>query len=65
LGEALRTMDTTKRNALYANAAEIAVGQMGVIPVYFTVNTWASRKGFVYTARADEISLAQDLHPAP
>jgi len=64
LGQALRTMDDTQRNALYAKAAEIAVGDMGVIPVYFTVNTWASRKGLEYTARADEISLATDLHPA-
>jgi peptide/nickel transport system substrate-binding protein len=39
LGEALRTMNDDKRNALYARAAEIAVGDMGVIPVYFTVNT--------------------------
>lgn len=64
LNEALHTLDDTKRNAFYAKAAEIAVREMGVIPVYFTVNTWASRKGLVYEARADEISLAMDLHPA-
>jgi peptide/nickel transport system substrate-binding protein len=64
LGEALRTMDDDKRNVLYARAAEIAVGDMGVIPVYFTVNTWASRKGLDYDARADEISLAMGLRPA-
>lgn len=63
LGEALRTMDDTKRNALYGRAAEIAVADMGVIPVYFTVNTWASRKGLTYDARADEISLAMGLRP--
>jgi peptide/nickel transport system substrate-binding protein len=64
LGEALRTMDDGKRNALYARAAEIAVADMGVIPVYFTINTWATKKGLVYDARADEITLAMDLHPA-
>lgn len=64
LGQALRTMDDGKRNGLYAQAAEIAVGDMGVIPVYFTVNTWASRKGLVYNARADEVSLAMGLRPA-
>jgi peptide/nickel transport system substrate-binding protein len=64
LGEALRTMDDGKRNALYARAAEIAVGDMGVIPVYFTVNTWATKKGLVYDARADEISLAMGLRAA-
>ena len=64
LGEALRTMDDTKRNALYARAAEIAVEDMGVVPVYFTVNTWATKKGFVYEARGDELSFAMSLRPA-
>ncbi len=63
LGEALRTLDDTKRNALYARAAEIAVGDMGVVPVYFTINTWATKKGLVYDARADELSLAMGLRP--
>lgn len=58
LGEALRTLDTDKRSALYAKAAEVAVGDMGVIPVYFTINTWGSRKGLTYDARADEQSQA-------
>lgn len=31
------------RNALYARAAEIAEEHMGVVPVYFTVNTWATK----------------------
>jgi peptide/nickel transport system substrate-binding protein len=64
LGEALRTFDETRRNELYAHAAEIAVGEAGVIPVYFTVNTWATKKGLVYHARLDEISLAMELRPA-
>jgi len=64
LGEALRTLDDTKRNALYARAAEVAVGDMGVVPVYFTINTWASRKDLTYDARADELSLAMGLRPA-
>jgi peptide/nickel transport system substrate-binding protein len=64
LGEAFRTLDDNKRNALYARAAEIAVDDMGVVPVYFTINTWATKKGLVYDARADELSLAMGLRPA-
>ncbi len=64
LGEALRTLDDAKRNALYAKAAEIAVEDMGVVPVYFTINTWATRKGLSYEARGDELSLAMGLKPA-
>jgi len=64
LGQALRTLDFDQRSALYAKAAEVAVGDMGVIPVYFTINTWASRKGLDYQARADEQSLAMGLRTA-
>ena len=64
LGEALRSFDEAKRNAAYARAAEVAVGDMGVIPVYFTINTWASKKGLVYDSRLDEVSLAMGLRPA-
>jgi peptide/nickel transport system substrate-binding protein len=64
LGQALRTLDDTRRNALYARAAEIAVEDMGVVPVYFTVNTWAAKKGLTYEARGDELSFAMSLRPA-
>ena len=56
-------MDTGKRNQLYGRAAEIAVDDMGVVPVYFTINTWATKKGLTYDARADETSLAMGLRP--
>ena len=41
--------------------AEIAVAEMGMIPVYFTINTWATRRDLVYAARGDEASLAMGL----
>jgi peptide/nickel transport system substrate-binding protein len=65
LGSALRTLDDKKREAFYAQAAEIAVGEMGVIPVYFTINSWATRKGLSYDARGDEMSLVMGLRPKP
>ena len=64
LGSALRTLDDGKRNAFYAQAAEIAVAEMGVVPVYFTVNSWATRKDLTYAARGDETSLAMGVRPA-
>lgn len=63
LGEALRTLDDEKRAGLYASAAEIAVADMGVIPVYFTVNSWATRRDLIYAARGDETSQAMGLRP--
>jgi len=64
LGEALRTMDEPKRLALYARAAEVAVEDMGVVPLYHTVNLWASKRGLVYAARGDEATMAMGLRPA-
>lgn len=63
LQTALRTMDEPKRLALYGQAAEIAIAEMGMIPVYFTINTWATRKDLTYVARGDETSLAMGLRP--
>lgn len=65
LGAALTTMDEPKRLALYAQAAEIAIADMGMIPVYFTINTWATRRDLTYVARGDETSLAMGLRPKP
>jgi peptide/nickel transport system substrate-binding protein len=63
LESALRTLDDEKRYAFYARAAEVAVGEMGLIPVYFTINTWATRRDLTYAARGDETSLAMGLRP--
>jgi peptide/nickel transport system substrate-binding protein len=63
LQTALRTMDEPRRLALYGRAAEIAVAEMGMIPVYFTINTWATRRDLTYEARGDETSLATGLRP--
>ncbi len=63
LQTALRTMDEPKRLALYGRAAEIAIAEMGMIPVYFTINTWATRRDLTYEARGDETSLATGLRP--
>lgn len=64
LAQALRTLDYDERSKLYEKAAEIAVGDMGVIPVYHTINTWGSKKGLVYDARADEQTHAMGLRQA-
>ena len=37
---------------------------MGVIPVYFTINTWATKRGLTYQARGDEMTLATGVRPA-
>ena len=64
LGQALVTMDDTKREALIQQAAEIAMNDTGLIPIHFEVSTWATAKGLRYAARVDQYTMAMDLKPA-
>ncbi len=58
IAEALSTVDDAKRQSLLARATEIAIDDVGIIPLHYQVNTWAMRKGFSYDARTDEYTLA-------
>lgn len=59
--QALATVDDAKRQDLLAKASELAMGDAGLIPSHYQINTWATRKGLKYTARADEYTLATDV----
>lgn len=61
LEEALRTVDDTKRDAALAEAMEIGMEDVGLIPTHYQLNTWASRKGFKVQARTDEYTLATGI----
>ena len=62
LEDALATVDDTKRAAILARATEVAIGEsQGIIPLHYQVNTWATRKGLTYGARADERTIGTDL----
>ncbi|MEM6624552.1 MAG: ABC transporter substrate-binding protein [Pseudomonadota bacterium] len=56
--EALATVDDAKREALLAQATEIAIEDAAIIPLHYQVNTWATRTGLSYAARTDEYTLA-------
>jgi peptide/nickel transport system substrate-binding protein len=56
---AVKVMDDTQRNAMLAEATEIAFEDLGMIPLYFVNNTWASRKPIIIEGRADEHTMAQ------
>jgi peptide/nickel transport system substrate-binding protein len=64
LGDALVTMDDRKREALIQQAAEMALGDTGLIPLHYEVSTWATTKGLKYTPRTDQYTLAFGLKPA-
>ena len=64
INEALATVDDAKRSALLAQATEVAINDVGIIPLHYQVNTWAMRKGFAYKPRTDEYTLATEVTKA-
>jgi peptide/nickel transport system substrate-binding protein len=64
LEAAMSTVDNAKRGALLAQATEVAMREQGIIPLFFTVNVWAARKGVSYEPRADEYTFAHTVKPA-
>jgi peptide/nickel transport system substrate-binding protein len=63
LDQALATVDDAKRGKLLQQATEIGVGDLGIIPLYHQHNLWATRRGIVYEARADERTFAHEFRP--
>lgn len=58
IAQALATVNDEKRQDLLAKAVEVAMEDVGIIPSHYQINTWASKKGLTYEARADEYTLA-------
>jgi peptide/nickel transport system substrate-binding protein len=58
LGKALQTVNDQQRNALLAEATDVAINDLGIIPLHYPKNTWAAKKGLKVTARTDEYTLA-------
>ena len=62
--DALATVDDVKREVLLLQrAAELAIGDTGIVPLHFPVNLWGTRDGIAYTPRTDENTLAWKFHP--
>lgn len=61
LEQALATVDDAKREKILQQATEIAVNDLGIIPLYHQHNLWATRKGVTYTPRTDERTLAHEF----
>ena len=61
LTQALAIVDDTKRERMLQQATELAVTDLGIIPLYHQHNLWATRKGIVYAPRTDERTLAHEF----
>ena len=58
LEQALQAVDDDTRADLLAEATELAMDQVAIIPTHFQVNTWGTRADLEYIPRTDEYTLA-------
>jgi peptide/nickel transport system substrate-binding protein len=63
-GDALQIVDDVKREVYLQRAAELAIGDTGLIPLHFQISLWATRDGIAYAPRVDEQTLAWKFLPA-
>ena len=59
----MSTIDDKEREALLQRAATLGLKDIGLVPLHHQINTWATRKGVVYTPRTDEYTLSQEFQP--
>lgn len=57
LDQARKTLDDAEREKLLQKATEIAMKDLGIIPLFFLDNTWAVKKGIGYEGRSDGYTL--------
>jgi len=65
LDQALSTLDATQREALVAQATELGMRDVGLIPLHYQVAIWGMRKGLTYKARSDSYTFAFEIRPTP
>jgi peptide/nickel transport system substrate-binding protein len=61
LAEARATLDSGRREELLRQATRVAMGDLGVIPVFYLANTWAIRKELTYEGRSDGYTLPYEV----
>ncbi|MES2562153.1 MAG: ABC transporter substrate-binding protein [Pseudomonadota bacterium] len=61
LQQALATVDDARRENLLQQATQVAMSDLGIVPLYHQESIWAARKGVVYTPRADEKTFAHEF----
>ncbi len=65
LAQGLGEFDEAKRNALFAEATRLAVGQdVGIIPLYWQKHAWATKAGLSYEANVQDDNAVRFVHMA-
>jgi len=63
LDQALATVEDGRREKLLQQATEVAMADLGIIPLYHQENLWATRRDISYVPRVDERTVAQEFRP--
>jgi peptide/nickel transport system substrate-binding protein len=65
LAQGLAEFDDTKRNALFAQAAQLAIGQdVGLIPLYWQKHAWGTKADLTYEANVQDDNAVRFVHVA-
>ena len=64
LDEAMRTMDVRKRERMLWEIGRGYINDVAVVPLFWQVNAWATRKGFTYEPRIMNVTQAMSVHAA-
>ncbi|MES2070185.1 MAG: ABC transporter substrate-binding protein [Pseudomonadota bacterium] len=59
--QAFATLDLEKQEKLWQQASQLALQELGLIPLHHQVNVWATRKGYAYFPRTDERTMAVEV----
>jgi len=61
--QALQQVDDGNRRTMLQHATELAMSDLGIMPVHFQFTIWATTKNVQYTPRTDEYTLAFQFRP--
>lgn len=63
LEQALATVDDEKRAGLLAQATEIGIEDVGIIPLHYEVTLWGMRSDLTFEGNTNQYTQAFDVHP--
>jgi peptide/nickel transport system substrate-binding protein len=62
LQQALNTVDDGKRSLLLQQATEVAIHDVGIIPLHYEVTIWGMRSDLTFVGNTNQYTQAFDVH---
>ena len=61
--QALQQVNDENRSIMLQRATDLAMQDLGIMPIHFQFTMWATKKNVQYTPRTDEYTLAFQFRP--